>query len=57
MAGETDEANLASFLRFLEGFDGAAFEDAFGIFRANHFMHLHEIDGIGLQTFQAFFNG
>ena len=56
VAGEADEADFALFLRFGEGFGGAAGgEDQFGIVVVDDFVDLPEIEMIGLQAAQGFF--
>jgi hypothetical protein len=54
MAGESDVAKLACFLGGQRRSHGAALgKDAIGIVETNNFMMLHQIDVVGLQSFQA----
>ena len=51
MTGEADEANLAGLLCGDGGFYGSACgEDAVGVFHADDFVELNEVDGVGLEA-------
>ena len=53
VAGEADETDLARLLCFQHGFHGAAFgENAVGVFQTDHFVELHQVDVIGLETLE-----
>lgn len=55
VAGEADEAAFAGLLRFLQGFDGAAFgEGLVGVFEADAFVELPEVEVVGLEAAQGF---
>jgi hypothetical protein len=55
MAGETDEAKLAGFFGVEKCFEGAArCKETVGIFHADHFVELEQIDMIGLKAPQGF---
>jgi hypothetical protein len=55
VAGEANEADLASLLRFKHRLERAAFaENALVVSRANDLVELHQIDMIGLQAFERF---
>ncbi len=55
MPGETDETQLAGFFGILEGLHRAArSEDAVGIFKADHFVKLHQVHMVGLKALERF---
>ena len=55
VAGEADVADFAGFLGGNHGFHGAASgKDAVGIFHADDFMVLEEVDAVGLEALEGF---
>ena len=53
VAGETDEPDLAGFLGVEHGADGAVVsENPIGVFQANHFVKLHQVNMVGLQPLE-----